>query len=445
MSDIGKVLFKIIQGPNSGALVVLGTAKLVVGRSFDCDLVLADSDVSDQHFEIWIQEGLLHLRLLSEDKSMLVAGEEVQGTSSFQLEDIVKFKVGLTWIAVGLEDSNWSKVNDIEVGDESKVIEEPQSQPEKKKTEQVENKVKEKFRGVLRTKKYILSSVVAASVLLIIGLCFTFMIDDKPEQEISVDPMKELNVLVSKYDVNVNFNEHGLAIEGYADSKEEIKMFKNDLEKISLKQDVRLKINVRSEILEGCQRLAKMYHVPVKIRFLDPGIVQLSGYVNDKKSYEYFKLSLFRDLAGVNRINEHVIYSDVLQSKIGGFLKSYELDSQIKLKLNAKTVSLSGTIPTSMASNWRVFQNEVISGKYGDSVPFRKNVDILGGKQFIEKVGGIRIESIHFSNDRHSWIKTRSGRKLFSGTALNDNYLIKKIEKNEIILLKDNKEIRLEV
>lgn len=96
-------LLKIVAGPHSGAELVLVESEYRIGRSPDCDVVLSDPQVAEQHVRLTIADGRLLVAALA-DAPLLLEGEPVTET---ELEAFQFLTLGNTTLTCGPQDAEW--------------------------------------------------------------------------------------------------------------------------------------------------------------------------------------------------------------------------------------------------------------------------------------------------------------------------------------------------
>ena len=118
------LILKILEGPNVGAVARIVDGETVVGRDFDCDIVLSEPSVASRHFAIVLNGEQLSLKAL--DQAVYVETNPLHAHDETAYTLYTPIKLGNTIIAIGAEgDDAWARIKydaliglQIEVEDE---------------------------------------------------------------------------------------------------------------------------------------------------------------------------------------------------------------------------------------------------------------------------------------------------------------------------------------
>lgn len=103
-------LLRVLSGANVGAEVALTSGSYLVGKGLDCDLILRDEYVSENHLRISVFNGDLHL--FRGDAPVYVNGVALAGPS-MRLGKYDVIKLGLTTFAVGPVGQQWPSMDPV--------------------------------------------------------------------------------------------------------------------------------------------------------------------------------------------------------------------------------------------------------------------------------------------------------------------------------------------
>jgi len=98
------------KGETDGDSWPVGAASLFIGRSGQCDITVADPTVSRRHCEIYLQNGILHLRDLGSSNLTLVNGQPVK---SAELQTGNRITIGTAHFVV--EESGAVEVDEADI------------------------------------------------------------------------------------------------------------------------------------------------------------------------------------------------------------------------------------------------------------------------------------------------------------------------------------------
>ncbi len=118
------LILKILEGPNVGAVARIVDGENIVGRDFDCDIVLSEPSVASRHLTIVLDGERLGLKAL--DQAVYVGTDPLHANDEAAYTLYTPIKLGNTIIAIGAEgDDAWAQIKydaliglQIEVEDE---------------------------------------------------------------------------------------------------------------------------------------------------------------------------------------------------------------------------------------------------------------------------------------------------------------------------------------
>ena len=189
------VLLKIIEGPNAGAEVVLPDGvRIALGRSDDCDIILADDTLPAKACEIVASSSAVELF-------------NYDGTDESLKFYHVKYLSPKSAIAVGPETGAWEDlVYPANENEDAVPVKEPNPLPPSPPPS------RPKMSRTLRIVSVIMT--LCAATALFFGMNFTDEAAGEPVAEVRPDPMEALAEVAERYNLTVREADGGVVLSG---------------------------------------------------------------------------------------------------------------------------------------------------------------------------------------------------------------------------------------
>ena len=294
-----KLLLKIFSGPNLGAEAILADGEYTLGRGANCDLVLDDHAIAEEHLKLTVTGDRVHAQPLG-DARMLIGGKPTDGCN---LPPGEYFTIGTTHLAIGFTDQQWvlKPLPVIKLGDDAapapREPEKPTGQPEPPKG-------KRRGRRVL----------VGATLLSIIGLLsWGAWVALTPTVQAGVvvpdGTGKALAELIAKHrvgeTVKAQKTERGWIIEGHLADRESLKSLEADCRDLLPASAIRLWDSETLARATGVVLAA--YHLPVIASPGAPGEVSVQGRVPDAAQWARVRERITHDVPKLLTLTDNVL------------------------------------------------------------------------------------------------------------------------------------------
>jgi len=294
-----KLLLKIFSGPNLGAEAILADGEYTLGRSANCDLVLDDHAIAEEHLKLSVTGDRVHAQPLG-DARMLIGGKPTDGCN---LPPGEYFTIGTTHLAIGLTDQQWvlKPLPEIKLGDDAapapRASEKPAAQPEPPKR-------KRRGRRVM----------VGATLLSIIGLLsWGAWVALTPTAQAGVvvpdGTGKALAELIAKHrvgeTVKAEKTERGWIIEGHLADRESLKSLETDCRDLLPASAIRLWDSESLAHATGVVLAA--YRLAVIASPGAPGEVSVQGRVPDAAQWARVRERISHDVPKLLTLTDNVL------------------------------------------------------------------------------------------------------------------------------------------
>lgn len=426
-------LLKVLSGSNAGALVRLNTGSVVIGKAMSSDIILYDEDVADAHLRLKVSADKLFITPLAQP--VYVDNREVPSAEMllkpYQVVTLgnVEFFIADTRKSADRESSvrNASAANN-EIKSEDRALQDS--------VDSSIPRVSKKPGFFAGGQRYLWGGLA----LLLIGNLIFFapelqQLSEKVGLKASVsDKAESLVQQLDSPDLTTETLPNGtVAISGYVDSHAE----KNEiLRRVSnLGRGVTHRIWVQDDLLLNAEMIAHTLgqRDVVFSRMEPPGELAAKGYVSSASEWTRIKENIMTDVAGIRLIDDEKIQTLVTRKEaLEQFIDKKGLSSRIRVAIEQGQIKVSGELTKSELNRW------------GDL--YREFLELHGkGPAIVERLYDarerIRLAIRSVSVGKTPFIVAKDGKKYLEGSSLGENFYVKVIKPDHVLLSKNGIEI----
>lgn len=430
-------ILKVLNGANAGAAVRLKTGSIIIGHSISSDIILHDEEIADHHAQLTITARNLMLKPLVQP--VLLDGHEV-GVAEVELQPGQIVKLGRVEFVV---------VDSLAANDRRAASPRAHSGAEKasaeRRTGNKPNLTQSPLRsGGSKTEQPASQSRKSGSIpylwlglgLLLLGNLIYFApqlgsfmksagIGKSDEQQVEA-LMKKLG----QNDFDLQEQPDGsLKLYGYVDTIAQRNELLKDIQQAGLKANAN--IWSQEELVENATMICNtLGEAGVRVKGLDHGNLLADGFVSSDDAWARVKANIMDDITGIRAVNDQNIQTlERFKAAFAQFIGKNGLSNRVSLSSEAKAVIVKGELTKQEIAQLKTLREEFIKS-YDGVTP-----DIL------LKVGDVKdriklsIRSV--SIGKVPFIVSKDGKKYQEGANLGENYFIKSI-KSDYIMLTNN-------
>lgn len=400
---------KVLSGENIGAQITLEPrVPIVVGKSSECNVIFNNEDVADRHIKLVLSEDKVRLRPLAQP--VFVDGKDI-GLHDVTLRPYQLVTIGKVGFSVGNGGGTW-----------------PQASTEGKKVALPlkDNTNKKQKRDTWKKWLFWMGLVllVAANVHYFNrdngGLFGAFGLKDSAEQKIySVIGDSGLS------DISVLKGPSGqIKVSGYVSNSDEKQRLMRSIRKVS--ENIGYEIWVNSNIEDNALLIAQTLGEE-KIGFSSKGtgVLLASGYVQSQANWRKLKTNIIDDIEGIETVNDTNIKPVLELLKAG--LKEGDLTEAIVLQQKKKTILAEGSPTKVQIRQWHKIRDQITQPVYGHweiAESFNAPPEI---KHFKLSLRSVSVGGVPF-------IVSKDGKKYLEGAHLGEEYYLKEILADHVLL-----------
>jgi type III secretion system YscD/HrpQ family protein len=436
-----KYTLKIYTGVHAGAEIPIDDGRYVIGRDDECDIVLADKDISPRHTSIAISNGNLHIAAM--DDTVYLEGSMIaDGEISFDLYNTVT--IGSTHFALGLAGHPWPSV-------QLPMLEPVHPTPEGP-VEQQKDLTGESAVAEMDSKKGarpILLFFIFAVLLLISIFVLLFFLSRKPDYRPSPVPqgvrIKNLESVIARNNFGnlkiIPDSNGAITVQGYVETTDQ----KNHITNALREEDPVVIIKVRStqRLAQITRDLLKTLGHDLQVQTSGNGKITISGYVEKQADWDQIQEFIRQDIPALKGIGNRVMTQNDLIAVLRGLIREAGLDEKIRLKGSPGTITASGNPDARDLVKWTTLKNTFLE-HYGKFVTIKDAVQAVAAAVVVPQVktetGPIELRIKGVSMGRLRFVTLSDGTRCFEGGFLKNGIQIKSIRKDRIILRKDGQD-----
>ncbi len=433
-------ILRILSGANAGAAVRLKTGSIVIGHSISSDIILHDEDIADHHVQLSISPESIVLKPLVQP--VMVDGREV-GVDEVALHPRQIVKIGKVEFVV---------VDSQAANDRRTATPRPHSAAEAASVALSAKKQAASPRArsgkATTTVPAGKSSLSGGSVpylgiglgLLLLGNLIYFapkVSHFMTSVGLASTDEQKAEVLLAKLgqsDFDLKQQPDGsMKLRGYVETIAQRNELVREIQRAGLKGNV--SIWSQEELVENAAMICRTLGEPsIRVKGLEHGKLLADGFVSSDESWVRVKASIMDDISGIREIDGQNIQTlERFKAMFAQFIGENGLSSRVTLSTANGEVIVKGELTKQEIEQLATLREEFIKS-YDGVTP-----------DIVLKVGDVKdriklaIRSV--SIGKVPFIVSKDGKKYQEGANLGENYFIKSIKPDYIMLTNNGVDI----
>lgn len=436
-------LLKVLSGSNAGAIVRLKVGEIVLGRSMSSDIILYDDSIADAHLQLTVSEDSIVMKVLnrpvSVDQQPVETGEfplqpfqvVTLGNVDFFIADVRKGrqKKAAQTTAPGTDQHNATSATQADPAFRQPATDQADIPVA---SGLVTNRASQKKSS--SSKMYLglgTGVLLLANVLYflpdILGLAENMGFTETPE--------KRAEAIVAELDtdnLNVEKRADGALVSGYVDTIDEKRRIMTQMSRVG--DRVNYRIWAGEELVANAQQVAHaLGQTEIRFKGLGQGRLAASGYVTSGNDWQQIKANIMEDVTGIQAIDDDAMQTlPKRKQALEQFIEKKGLSSRIRVTIEENRIKVDGELTQSELERWSDLYQEFLT-LYGDGPAIVEN--LYDARERIKLV--IRSVSV----GETPFLVSREGNRYMEGSSLGNNYFIKKIAPDHVLLSNSGAEI----
>lgn len=427
-------LLKVLSGSNAGALVRLKVGDVVIGKSMSSDIILHDESIADLHIKLKVDEENITLEALA--KPVLIDNKEVDlGDHALKPYQVVSLGSIDFFIADvrkpgrrGTENKPAEPVIPPTIKLETAT--ENQRAPLKRQTS-AEVKPRSKALGWTLLLGG-LCLLVLANVLFmrpyISGLAEKVGLSESAEQR-----AQELLKKIQPTDLTVVRDPDGrVAISGYVQTRDDKRELMNQA--LLAGNGINYRVWVREDLVANATQVARaLGQTDLSFSNLEEGKLAAHGYVSDEADWAQIKTNIMTDVNGIQAIDDRSVQTLIKRKEaLVQFIEKKGLSSRVKVTIENGRIKVDGELTQNELKRWATLYDEFTQTNGA-------------GPAIVENLYNVRdrlklvIRSV--SVGETPFLVSKDGKKYMEGSNLGNDYFVKKITPDHVLLSNNGIEI----
>ena len=431
-------LLKVLSGSNAGALVRLKVGDVVIGKSMSSDIILHDESIADLHIKLKVDEENISLEALA--KPVLIDNKEVElgvhplkpyqvvslGSIDFFIADVRK---------PGRRSTDTKTAESVvpPVVKTGKLTESSNNAGRSAaiRSAPVDAKPKSKALGW--------TLLIAGLGLLLLANMFYFKpyISGLAEQvglsESAEQRAQELLKKLQPTDLTVVRDPDGrVAISGYVQNRDDKRELMNQA--LLAGNGINYRVWVREDLVANATQVASaLGQLDLSFSNLEDGKLAAHGYVSDEADWAQIKANIMSDVSGIQAIDDRSVQTLIKRKEaLVQFIEKKGLSSRVKVTIENGRIKVDGELTQSELKRWAALYDEFIQTNGT-------------GPAIVENLYNVRdrlklvIRSV--SVGETPFLVSKDGKKYMEGSNLGNDYFIKKITPDHVLLSNNGIEI----
>lgn len=431
-------LLRVLSGSNAGAIVRLKVGEVTLGRSMSSDIILHDESIADTHLQLKVSEDNIIMNVLAHPVS--VDNEEVETDEillkPFQVVTLGNVEFFIADLRKGKQKAGDNQVNDTQ---EPPVTGSVSLHSEKDKVagssgvmvDSSSSPVKKKSGGKLYLLLGLGALLIANSLYFLpnlIGLAETMGFKESPQAraESILDELEAEGITVER-------NADGSAVvSGYVDTLSEKRGIMTRMTRAG--DQISYRIWANEELVTSAQQVAHaLGQTEISFKGLGKGKLSAHGYVSSGEDWNQIKANIMEDISGIQSIEDENMQTLAKRKKVlEQFIDKKGLSSRIRVTIADKRIKVDGELTKIELNRWAALYQEFLE-VYGAGPAIVDN--LYDARDRIKLV--IRSVSV----GETPFLVAKDGNRYLEGSSLGNNYFIKKIAPDHVLLSNSGVEI----
>lgn len=433
-------LMKILSGSNAGASVRLKVGEIVIGCSMSSDIILHDESIADTHLRLKVFQDVIQLEVLA--SPVLIDNKEVS-VDKLMLKPFQVVTLGNVDFFIadprkpGQRDSqagNGADVNTIDAVaiDKSSVVGSQAVAEAKLASANSAKKARKKSRSGFLFLLLGLGILIAANIFYFLPS----LLNIAEQVGLRESPLEKAEAIVSTLDIDnlkVEGGHRAAVISGYVDTLEDKRRIMTRVG-LSGAEGVNYRIWSHDELVSNAERVAyALGQRDIRFIALEEGRLEAQGYVSNGEDWKQIKVNIMDDVSGISAIEDEGIQTLLKRKQsLEQFIEKKGLSSRIRVTIEDNRVKVSGELTRSELNRWSDLYLE-FQELYGKGPAIIE--DLYNARDRIKLV--IRSVSV----GETPFLVSKGGKKYMEGSSLGNNYFIKRITPDHVLLSNNGVEI----
>lgn len=428
-------LLKVLSGSNAGALVRLKTGETIIGKSMSSDIILHDENIADSHIKLRIDEENINLDALA--KPVLIDNKEIDLGSypikPYQVVSLGSIDFFIADVRKPGRRGNETKTTESVVPPivKSTSSSEAVANSAVARSEPVELKPKSKALG------WTLLMLGLGLLLLANLLFFKPYISGLAEQvglsESAEQRAQEVLKKLQPTDLTVVRDPDGrTAITGYVQTRDDKRELMNQA--LLAGSGINYRVWVREDLVANATQVARaLGQNDLSFSNLEDGKLAAHGYVSDEADWAQIKTNITSDVSGIQSIDDRSVQTLIKRKEaLVQFIEKKGLSSRVKVTIENARIKVDGELTQNELKRWAALYDEFTQTNGT-------------GPAIVENLYNVRdrlklvIRSV--SVGETPFLVSKDGKKYMEGSNLGNDYFIKKITPDHVLLSNNGIEI----
>ncbi len=389
-------VLKVLTGTHAGAEVELFEGTCLLGSGTECDIVLSDRMLAEEHIRFHVSQETVEVENLAPDSVLSVNGKPMT-EARFVLDPFAPVGIGTLFLAVGPSDAQWPQIDlaaFFERGEDTTSPENNDEQGEKTAGAGPQKKSAATMHLPLaqgherKIKKKLFSGKVFAT-LLVVTILAVFYVQLEPHfaktgKKMRSSGTSEIQIvknLLATMRLNLEIKESAsgkLSISGIVKTKKQ----KTELVEALKKKRVRANssavtsgealVSSADAVLKGLlgnDALVSVY------QGTQLGTIVIKGYIPERQKVDSVLQQIEADIPGVLKVEEKIETLNDRVAELRGLLEKHRLLEVLTIGYENGVLILRGSLPDEHQNTWKAVERE-FKRRYGN-IPEIRYVGLL--------------------------------------------------------------------
>ncbi|HMT92193.1 type III secretion system inner membrane ring subunit SctD [uncultured Thiothrix sp.] len=428
-------LLKVLSGSNAGALVRLKTGDTVIGKSMSSDIILHDENIADSHIKLRVEEEAINLEVLA--KPLLIDNKEIDlGSHPLKPYQVVS----LGSIDFFVADVRKPGRRGAETRPSESVV--PPTVRATKPTENIPPVANLRSEPMeLKPKSKALGwslLLVGLGLLLLANLLFlkpylSGLAEKVGLSESAEQRAQELLKKLQPTDLTLVRDPDGrTAISGYVQTRDDKRKLMNQA--LLAGSGINYRVWVREDLVANATQVARaLGQNDLSFSNLEQGKLAAHGYVSDEADWAQIKANIMSDVSGIQSIDDRSVQTLIKRKEaLVQFIEKKGLSSRVKVTIEKARIKVDGELTQNELKRWATLYDEFTQTNGT-------------GPTIVENLYNVRdrlklvIRSVSVGDT--PFLVSKDGKKYMEGSSLGNDYFIKKITPDHVLLSNNGIEI----
>ncbi len=422
-------ILKVLSGINAGASVRLKTGSSIIGRSMNCDIILHDEAIADQHVRLSVTETGITLHPLA--RPVFVESTEI-AVDEMELKPYQTVRLGsVEFMVVDAKSGNaamHTRVADAALAGQAKV-----SPSQARVGSDAKTPASASTWG---TKTYL---ALGLGLLLLGNAIFFYpqLAAMLERSGVVASPETRAAAWLAKLgrdDFTLQTGSDGsVSLRGYARTTAERNALMRQMQEAGIQ--AKLSIWSQEEMVASAGTIARSLDEPgIKVSAGEAvGSLKVQGFVSKSAAWDRIRGVILADVGGIQSIDDDKLQSmDGYLASFVQFVEKNGLSGRLKITTDGKRVIVKGELTQQEIEKIGSLRKEFID-TYGAEPAIQLDVVDVRSK--------IKLAIRSASVGKVPFLVAKDGKKYMEGSAIGENYFVKSIKPDHVVLVNKGMEI----